>query len=154
MKYIVCKRFKGKALCGEINLPAMTQCNSDGTLITYNGQPICYIGCENAHQYFALDDDGMGMERGRLTQAIQKALAKRDDNYQERWDKVWDDEVCQKYKRDNQADHWLWNNDFFNADIESLCRIAKLVGATKPIALSHSSNRPQATSSLDSKPTQ
>lgn len=129
MKYIVHKRFKNKAICGNVNLPAMTECESDGRFITYNGKMLCSITSNNAHQFFAINDDGDGIKRGKLTQAIQKTLAKRDDDYQTRWDKVWDDRTCQKYKRDTYEDYWLWNHDFFNADVDTLRYIAKLVGA-------------------------
>lgn len=129
MKYVVHKRFKDNAICGSINLPAMTECECEGGLITYNNTAICYATSENAHQFFAVNEDGMGMERGRLTQSIQKALAKRDGSYQERWDKVWKDSVCEEYRRKDYEDFWLWGHDFFNADIDVLRYIAKLVGA-------------------------
>ena len=129
MKYIVHKRFKGRAVCGDVNLPAMTLCECDGTIISHEGQALCFVKSENAHQFFAIDEDGMGMVRGRLTQAIQKTLAKRDINHQSRWDKVWEDVICQQYKREDYDDFWLWNHDFFNADIDVLRHIAKLVGA-------------------------
>ena len=129
MKYVVHRRFKDNAICGSINLPAMTECECEDGLITYNNTAICYATSENAHQFFAVNEDGMGMERGRLTQNIQKALAKRDGSYQERWDKVWKDSVCEEYRRKDYEDFWLWGHDFFNADIDVLRYIAKLVGA-------------------------
>ena len=133
MKYIVHKRFKGKAVCGEVNLPAMTACECDGGVIRHNGRDICSLKSENAHQFFAVNEDGMGMERGRLTRAIQKTLARNDADHQKRWDKVWDDEICQQYKRSDYSDYWLWNHDFFNADIDVLKHIAKLVGAKEDV---------------------
>lgn len=129
MKYVVHRRFKVNAICGSINLPAMTECECEDGLITYNNTAICYATSENAHQFFAANEDGMGMERGRLTQSIQKALAKRDGSYQERWDKVWKDSVCEEYRRKDYEDFWLWGHDFFNADIDVLRYIANLVGA-------------------------
>lgn len=129
MKYVVHRRFKVNAICGSINLPAMTECECEDGLITYNNTAICYATSENAHQFFAVNEDGMGMERGRLTQSIQKALAKRDGSYQERWDKVWKDSVCEEYRRKDYEDFWLWGHDFFNADIDVLRYIANLVGA-------------------------
>lgn len=129
MKYVVHRRFKDNTICGSINLPAMTECECEDGLITYNNTAICYATSENAHQFFAVNEDGMGMERGRLTQSIQKALAKRDGSYQERWDKVWKDSVCEEYRRKDYEDFWLWGHDFFNADIDVLRYIAKLVGA-------------------------
>ena len=91
MKYIVHKRFKGKALCGEVNLPAMTEVENKDGVICYNGSALCFDCSENAHQFFARNDDGNGMLRGKLTQAIQGRLAKHDKQHQSRWDKVWED---------------------------------------------------------------
>lgn len=129
MRYIVHRRFKEKAICGDVNLPAMTVCESNDDFVTYNGELLCAVTSENAHQFFARDDDGKGMLRGKLTQAIQKRLSKRDANYQSRWDKVWDDPICQPYKGVDHADFWLWGHNFFNADIDTLQYIARLVGA-------------------------
>lgn len=129
MKYIVHRRFKDKALCGDVNLPAMTVLENCGGIIYHNGNALCYEDCESAHQFFARDDDGNGMLRGKLTQSIQKKLGQRDKRYQERWDKVWDDPACQPYKRADHDDRWLWNHSFFNTDIDVLRHIAQLVGA-------------------------
>ena len=133
MKYIAHKRFKNKTLCGAVNIPATTVLESVDGVIFYEGHPTCFEISENAHQFFARDDDGNGMQRGRLTQAIQKKLAKRDKRHQERWDKVWDDPVCQLYKRVEFDDYWLWNHEFFVAPIDDLLRIAKLVGAKEEV---------------------
>lgn len=94
MKYVVHRRFKDKAICGEVNLPAMTMCEEANGYIFYGNKLLCVVTSENAHQFFARNDDGAGMLRGKLTQAIQKTLAKRDANYQNRWDKVWIDPAC------------------------------------------------------------
>ena len=131
MDYIVYKRFKGKAFCGNVNIPAVTALESVNGVILYKGNPICFETSENAHQFFARNDDGNGMRRGQLTQAIQKMLAKRDSHYQERWDKVWDDSICRSYKRADFDDYWLWNHKFFNAEIDTLKHIAELVGAKR-----------------------
>lgn len=128
MKYIVHKRFKDKAICGVVNIPAMTELDCVDGVISYNGNVLCFDTSENANQFFARNDDGNGMLRGRLTQAIQKRLAKRDKQYQERWDKVWDDPACQPYRRAEHDTHWLWNHDFFNAEVDVLRHIANLVG--------------------------
>ncbi len=129
MKYIVHKRFKAKAICGEVNLPAMTECESRDGFIMHNGLFLCAETSANAHGYFAANEDSQGMLRGKLTRAIQKSLQKRDGGYQERWDRVWSDPVCQPYKRVEHADFWLWNHDFYKADIDVLRHIAALVGA-------------------------
>ena len=129
MQYITHRRFKGSAICGQINIPALSICEKNGNTICFDGKPICFDTSENAHQFFARNNDGQGLKRGQLTQAIQNKLAKRDSAYQSRWDKIWDDTICQKYKRKEYDDFWLWNHEFFNARIEDLKYIAKLVGA-------------------------
>lgn len=129
MKYITHKRFKGEAICGRVNIPALTELENKDGIIILGDKPICYERSENAHRFFAPNEDGNGMKRGQLTRAIQKILAKRDTKYQERWDKVWGDPVCQSYRRSEHADYWLWNHEWFIADIDTLLHIAKLVGA-------------------------
>lgn len=128
MQYVTHRRFKDNAICGQVNIPALTVCKKIGNTIYFDGKPICFTTSENSHQYFARNDDGQGIERGKLTQGIQRKLAKRDSSYQNRWDKIWEDKVCQKYKREEHDDFWLWNHEFFNADIEDLRHIAKLIG--------------------------
>lgn len=128
MKYIVCKRFRGKAICGTVNLRVNTECEEKGDFIFYNDNKICTVTSENAHRHFSRDDDGNGILRGQLIQEIQKKLAKRDDNYQKRWDKIWKDEICQRYKRIEFSDFWLWNHNFFEADIDILKHIAGILG--------------------------
>jgi len=129
MQYITHRRFRGKAMCGEVNLPAMTACEEENNVIYCHGHPICYATSENGHQFFARDDDGNGMLRGALTQSIQKALEQHDEDHQKRWDKVWDDPFCEPYRRGEHGDHWLWNHAFFNAEILTLRHIATVVGA-------------------------
>ena len=130
MKYITIRRFRDKAICGEVNIPALTEIQCVNNILYWNGKPLCIVTSENAHQFFAINEDGNGLERGKLTQAIQKTLEKRDSKYQERWDKIWADPLCLPYKRKEHENFWLWNHDFFNADIDKLRYIANLVGAT------------------------
>lgn len=129
MKYVSYRRFKGVALCGDINIPAGTACEMTDGVIMLGHLAICFDTSENAHHFFTRDDDGRGMERGMLIRSILTTLSKRNSEYQKRWDKVWSDSLCQKYKRTDDDDYWLWNHDFYNAEIEDLEHIAKLVGA-------------------------
>lgn len=127
MKYIVHKRFKEKAICGNVNIPALTECEERGQIIYYNGQPLCVITSENAHEFFAINEDNNGLARGKLISNIVSLLRKKDNNQQNRWDKIWDDKLCQKYKRPEHPDHWLWNHDFYNASIDDLTHIWNLI---------------------------
>lgn len=120
---IVFQRFKGTCLCGTANIPAGTEAVRKNGIIWVDGYPICYETSENAHRHFARNDDGNGLERGRLTREIQKRLKNR----KEKWSKVWEDPLCQKYKRQDHPDHWLWNHDFYNAPIEDLQYILHLI---------------------------
>lgn len=141
MKYIVYRGFKGRAICGDVDIPAMTVCSTENTpvvidgktmwtmFITVNGEAVCSAFSENAFKYFARDDDGCGLQRGELTRAIIERLCTVDGQYQERWDRVWEDPVCLRYKHPMHPDHWLWSHKFYNAGIEDLEYIAKLVQA-------------------------
>ena len=135
MNYIVHTRFKGRALCGDVNLPAMTECTLEDNTICYEGHPLCYVKSDNAHNHFARNDDGQGMTRGKLIRAIYRALQRDfgeyqiNKEYQARWDRVWADPLCQQYRRPEHQDHWLWNHAFFEAPIHDLRHIAALVGA-------------------------
>lgn len=128
MQYITHRRFKEKSICGRVNIPVLSACEENENTIYFNGKPVCFATSENAHQYFARNDDGQGVERGKLTQLIQRKLAKRDGAYQGRWDKVWEDKICAKYRRKEYDDFWLWNHEFFNAEIEDLRYVAELIG--------------------------
>lgn len=123
MEYISFRRFRGKAFSGAVNIRSGTPAIERGGVLFVSESPICLISSENAHQYFARNDDGMGLERGRLTREIQKRLKNR----KEKWSKVWEDPLCQKYKRKDHPDHWLWNHDFYNAPIEDLQYILDLI---------------------------
>jgi len=127
MEYIVHRRFKKKALCGNVNLPKFTKCELINNVIFHDGLPICALKSENAHKYFAVNEDGSGIERGELTYYIQTRLSKRDKNHDLRWNKIWNDKLCQRYKRIEHEDHWLWNHDFFEAPISDLQYIANLI---------------------------
>lgn len=127
MEYITHKRFKDRALCGNVNIPAMTKCEEYDGVIYHGRMPLCFIGSENAHLHFAINEDGMGLRRGKLILEILAILRRKDVKHQERWGNVWNDELCQKYKRPEHPDHWLWNHEFYNADIQDLEYILSLI---------------------------
>ena len=131
MNYITIKRARFYSLSGNLNIPYGTKIDCENGLLIIDDAPICRAESENAHQYFAVNDDGNGLERGRLTQEIQTILAKRDDNYQKRWDKIWGNLGFHKYKRSDHKDYWLWNHDFFNAPIKDLQHVLDVVKGVK-----------------------
>lgn len=128
--YIVHHRFRDKAICGEINLPYGATCESSGNMIFFHGKPVCATTCQNAKEYFAINDDGHGLERGEITHRIafeQFGLNQQSPEYKERWVYVWGDGSLRQYKRPETDDYWLWNDLFFHAPIEELRRISKLL---------------------------
>lgn len=129
MLYVTVKRAKFNGISGPVNLPYGTALECQNGVIRKDGKPICRIASHNAHEFFSPDDDGNGLERGKLVQAIKKTLENHDAGYQARWDKVWKDGVCRKYKRIEHEDFWLWNHEFYCAPVCDLCHIARLVGA-------------------------
>lgn len=128
MQYVIYKRFKDTALCGPVNLKATLPCWESEGIIYYEGKPLCFAASENALCHFARDDDGKGLLRGRLIGDIKRRLAKRDGDYQKRWDKVWVDKLCAKFKRKEYADFWIWNKAFHDAEIGELEYVAELIG--------------------------
>ena len=127
MKYLVTKRFKTKAICGEVNLAYGTECFSQGNVIyRQDKQPLCLITSENAHMYFTVNDDGLAKERRQLIEDIAKLLSD-EKRMEKRWDVVWNDLTCRKYKRKEFADFWLWNHDFYGASLDDLQYIKKIL---------------------------
>ena len=72
MKYITHNRFKQLAACGEaLNIPYGTELETVGNfIVSPEGKLICCTTSENAKIHFARNDDGQGLERGKLTWAI------------------------------------------------------------------------------------
>lgn len=133
--YIVTKRFKGKAICGDVNLPYGTHCECIGNTIYYEDRPICRITSQNAYDYFSRDDDGLGKVRGELVQKIKDKLSEYDrespeeyENHQKRWDLLWEDEIANKLRRKEHEDFWCWSFDFYNASVADLQHIWRLIG--------------------------
>lgn len=131
MKYLVTRRFKTKAICGEVNLAYGTECFSQGNVIyRQDRQPLCLITSENAHMYFTVNDDGLAKERRQLIEDIAKLLSD-ERRMEKRWDVVWNDLICRKYKRKELADFWLWNHDFYGASLDDLQYIKKILMEVK-----------------------
>ena len=127
MKYTVHTRFNKNAICGNVDLPISTECESKDGIIYFEDKPLCLVNSENSHLHFARNNDGLGIERGRVTKLIIEKLKVNDENYQKRWDKIWKCPICRGYKRPEFADHWIWSHAFYNADINNLYHIARIL---------------------------
>ncbi len=134
MEYITHHRFKAIAMCGgRLNIPYGTKLNAaDITLVTQEEKPICYITSENAKRHFARNNDGRGLERGKLTYAIAFAPRERKGTGGRR--QRFTDAEIEMLERDYS--HWLrpnldvvlFNDDFFAAEVEDLQKLADKLG--------------------------
>lgn len=127
--YLCRKRARFDGISGQVNIPYGTALICQDGFLMHQNKPLCGITSQNAYDFFSQNDDGMGRERGDLVGRILSKLQKRDSGYQARWNKVWGDARCQKYKRPEHEDHWIWNFDFYNGPVEDLRHIAGLIGA-------------------------
>lgn len=130
MKYVAHRRYKGLDAGGNpINVRYGTEYETIGDFIaTPEGCGICFITSEVAHQYFAVNDDGRGLERGALTYAIAYSYRERK----------WPDKRIYRFSQaeaemlERSWGHWLrqdvdtilFNEDFFAAQLEDLKRLA------------------------------
>lgn len=127
--YLCRKRARFDGISGQVNIPYGTALICQDGFLMHQNKPLCGITSQNAYDFFSQNDDGMGRERGELLNRIIPKLEKRDAGYQARWGKIWEDALCQKYKRPDQEEHWIWNFDFYNGPVEDLRYIAALIGA-------------------------
>lgn len=127
--YLCRKRARFDGISGQVNIPYGTALICQDGFLMHQNKPLCGITSQSAYDFFSQNDDGMGRERGDLVGRILSKLQKRDAGYQARWNKVWEDSRCQKYKRPEHEDHWIWNFDFYNGPVEDLRYIAALIGA-------------------------
>ena len=133
IEYITTRRARFMGVNGPENIPWGTIVQAANGFLYLNGTRLCAVTSQNAHNFFARNDDGNGMERGRLTASIIARLSTRDKSHQARWNKVWEDPRCEKYRRQDSPDFWLWGHAFFEAPVEDLRHIADLVGAKKGV---------------------
>ena len=130
-RYIARRRARFDGISGQVNIPYGAVLEVRGGLLCWKGEQLCAPTSQNAYDYFSQDDDGQGRERGALVSAILARLRPKNkrDNCQARWDKVWEDSLCQRYRRPEHEDHWIWSYEFFNAPVCDLQQIAALIEA-------------------------
>lgn len=129
--YIVRKRARFDSINGPVNLPYGTPVEAVDGLLFHKGRALCAVTSENAHRYFARNDDGNGKTRGALIDAITSRLERKDADHQKRWDRLWDDRDARKLRHPEHEDHWLWGQAFFEADVADLEHVATLIGVRR-----------------------
>lgn len=132
MIYITTKRFKRKGIDGNFNIPYGTSIESDNGYLWQNGKRICSEKSAVIREYFARNDDGLGLKRSEITKSIIEAMLIRSgetkEDWQKRWDVLWEDAICNKYRKDYSETTFLWGIEFFNAPLLDLYHIAALAG--------------------------
>ena len=125
--YIVYKPFQIHN--GEL-LPTGTSIICDGEKALYNNKLICFINSVHSHECLVGNDDGYGMERGKLIEDIEK-LIQGEQDFELRCDRVtalWEDDIAKKYVRYNDPSNpWLWDDSYFCADIDDLEHIKNII---------------------------
>ena len=137
MKYVVTRRFRGKTVaCDEngkpleMNIPYGTEFPvMAGYIATEDGKAICKTTSYNAQHYFAINDDGRGLERGKYTYAI--AFAHREkitpEGFVFRFSEEEQKILWTKWTKFLKTEHEsviLFNDAFFAADVEELKLLA------------------------------
>ena len=138
--YIVTKRYRGFGLTNQaMNLPYGEPCRvvvdqGEGYIICHNRR-VCCVNSQTALDFFTRNDDGNGIKRRKIIDAIFNVLNTLPKNeidgkiFSKKWDIVWSDPICQKCRRQDIEGHWLWGYDFYNSSIDDLLHIANLIGA-------------------------
>lgn len=135
MDYIVHHRCREAGATGEtLNIPYGSTFGTIGDFIaTPEGKAICYTTSELAHKYFSRNDDGRGLERGKLTYAIAYSPRVRySSDKEKRKQRFTDDEIR---TLETNWGHFLlpdvetilFNHAFFNAEPEELAQLAKAI---------------------------
>lgn len=128
--FVAVRRAKFRGISGPVNIPRGTRLQeSNGGVLVLDGRLVCTVNGARGRDFFALDDDGQGILRGSLTCAIRNKLQCRGKDYQARWNRIWGSLMCKRYQNPDHEDHWLWNQAFYEAPIQDLQSIARLVGA-------------------------
>ena len=100
-----------------------------GRYIAYKNGAVCATCSEDAYMYFARNDDGKGLKRGRLTYEI--AYAPRHPNMDNgfRFTPAEMETLINNYGRflRYDCDTIVFNKEFFNAEIEELEEIKREV---------------------------
>lgn len=130
--YICTKTYDGNTEAGHrahIRVGERLPCIA-GRIARHNAS-VCLVTSYVAHQFFAIDDDGRGMERGALTYAIAFEPRERehDDGYIYRFSQDELDMLCRDYPQWlKQQAPLLFNHEFFEADVDELRKLAERLG--------------------------
>lgn len=98
MIYICHNDFSGNSLSGPVEIPRAAILQEENGILYYKSQPVCLTASQAGKDHFARNNDGRGLERGRLTGEIVNlkpsvpvpAVPDRDEGAQE-WESYWEE---------------------------------------------------------------
>ena len=79
MRYVCHRRARFEGISGRVNIPYGAALERRGDFLYYQGRQLCAAGSQRAHEHFKRDDDGQGLRRGALTEAIAGTPDTRTD---------------------------------------------------------------------------
>ena len=123
MNYICHRRYKKEGASGKEHLiRRKTNLESIGKFIAIGAEAICSTTSADAFQYFARNDDGNGLERGRLTYEIAYAPRHPNKDNGFRFTEGEREMLVDEYRRflRQDVDTIIFNFDFFIARSFSL----------------------------------
>lgn len=126
--YVAFRRYKGQSTDEkkvQLNLKYGTEVFSTmGHIITFDGHVICRVKSQAGYEHFAVNHDGEGLERGKLTYAIAYAPRKNGTGF-----RFTDEE--QALLRDkwngflmDYSDALIFNSGFYQAPLLLLRELA------------------------------
>jgi len=134
MMYVCHHDFSGVDMRGEpVSLHRGDRLERRGGFLGLGGRVICAARSLVGKQHFARDDDGRGLERGDLTYALAYAPRRRMSDLHGRpaRQRFSDEELktlCTRWEKYKKSDEfWLFNDDFFDEEIDVLKEIAASV---------------------------
>ena len=129
MRYVAHRRFKCEGLCGKVlNIPYGTKLKADenGMLQAKTGDTICHVNSERGRMYFAADEDGKGLERGKYTYAIAYSNKHMGPDGGYRFTEKQRSIIVRHYQRFIEEHEFIiFNSRFFKASIAELKAMAK-----------------------------
>ena len=135
-EYITHERYDGKDLNGNsILIRRGKRLERRGDTLYYSDTPICIYRSFVGKKYFAHNNDGFGLERGKLTYAIAYSARLRYSDDAESQQRFTDEEIkilrskWAQYLKPN-VDTLLFNDKFFELSPEVLKQIAADVNIT------------------------
>ena len=130
MEYICHHHYNKFGASGKLyNFKPGARLDVIGRFIAYKNAAVCATTSEDAYRYFARNDDGQGMKRGKLTYEIaySERRPNKEDGYrftpEER--EILSTDYARFIRQD--SDMIIFNSDFFNAEISELEEIKERV---------------------------